>query len=54
MNWIMENWPSIVAILWTFDQLLKIIAKLTPTKIDDNISDYFGSLLAKFLPKQQQ
>lgn len=52
MEWLMQNGANIVAILWTVDQLLKIIAKMTPTKIDDNISDYLGSILSKFFPKK--
>lgn len=53
MEWITTNWMSIVAALWSLDQLLKIVAKLTPTKIDDNIADYLGNILAKFFPKSQ-
>jgi len=52
MEWLMQNGANVVAILWTVDQLLKIIAKMTPTKIDDNISDYLGSILSKFFPKK--
>lgn len=52
MEWLTNNWLDIVAGLWAFDQLLKIIAKLTPTKIDDNIADYIGTFLARFLPKK--
>lgn len=52
VHWIQNNWVQITAALWSLDQLLKIIAKLTPTQIDDNISDYIGSILAKFLPNQ--
>ena len=53
MQWIQANWVQIVAALWSFDQLLKIISPLTPTKIDDNISDYIGKMLAKFFPPKQ-
>ena len=52
MDWITKHWVEIVAALWSFDQLLKIISPLTPTKIDDNISDYIGKLLARFFPKK--
>ena len=51
MAWITTHWLEVVGILWGVDQILKVIAKLTPTKIDDNISDMLGSLLAKFFPK---
>lgn len=51
MEWIQAHWVDLVAAIWAFDQLLKIIAKLTPTKIDDNLADYLGNILAKFFPK---
>jgi len=41
-----------VAVLWAIDNLLKVIAPLTPTPIDDNIADVVGKLLAKFFPKK--
>ena len=52
MEWLQAHWVELVAALWSFDQLLKIVAKLTPTKVDDNIADYIGSMLAKFFPKK--
>ena len=44
----MAIWSGIVAVLWSVDQLLKIIAPLTKTKIDDNLADHLGKFLAKF------
>ena len=41
-----------VAILWSIDQLLKLIAPLTPWKLDDNLADILGNLLSKFFPKK--
>lgn len=41
-----------VAVLWAFDQFLKVLAPLTPWKFDDNLADVLGSLLAKFFPKK--
>lgn len=52
MEWLTDNWVSIVAALWSFDQLLKVVSKLTPTKFDDNLSDMLGNFLARFLPKK--
>ena len=46
--WFTTNWVNVVAALWSVDQLLKIIAPMTPWKFDDNISDIIGSLLARF------
>lgn len=51
--WLQNNWLTVVAAVWSLDQLLKIVAKLTPTKIDDNVADYLGTMLAKFFPKGQ-
>lgn len=41
-----------VAILWAIDQLLKVVAPLTPWKLDDNLSDILGKLLSRFFPKK--
>ena len=51
MEWITSHWVEVVAALWSLDQLLKIIAQLTPTKVDDNISDVIGKILATFFKK---
>ncbi len=42
----------VVTVLWSVDQILKVVAPLTKTKIDDNIADYLGQFLAKFFPKK--
>jgi len=51
MEFLSKHWVEIVGILWGVDQILKIVSKLTPTKVDDNISDYLGNFLSKFFPK---
>lgn len=43
---------QIIAILWSIDQILKIIAPLTANKWDDNVADIFGKFLAKLFPKK--
>jgi len=53
MEWLTNNWVHIVAILWSLDQLLKVVAQLTPTKVDDNIADILGKILARFFPQKQ-
>lgn len=53
MEWLQGHWLDIVGALWSFDQFLKVVAKLTPTKIDDNIADYLGNILSKFFPPKQ-
>lgn len=53
MEWLTTHWLDIVGALWAFDQFLKVVAKLTPTKIDDNIADYLGSFLSRFFPTKQ-
>lgn len=52
MDFLSAHWVEIVAALWSIDQLLKIIAPLTPWKVDDNISDYLGKILLRFFPKK--
>jgi hypothetical protein len=55
ITWFSEpgHYASIVALIWTIDQLLKIIAPLTSFKWDDNLADMFGKLIARFLPPKQ-
>jgi len=53
IEWIQSNWTNVVAIVWTIDQLLKLLVKLTPTVKDDNVVDMIGSFLTKFFPKGQ-
>ena len=51
--WFTTNWVNVVALLWTVDQLLKIIAPLTKSTWDDNIADMFGKILARFFQRPQ-
>ena len=51
--WVTAHWVSVMGIVWGIDQLLKVIAPLTGTKVDDNLSDLLGKLLARFFPKGQ-
>ena len=51
--WLQTNWVSVVTIVWTIDQLLKLLVKLTPTVKDDNVVDFIGRILARFLPPKQ-
>lgn len=51
--WFSSNWMSVMGIVWGIDQLLKLIAPLTGTKVDDNIADIFGKIVARFFPKGQ-
>ena len=53
MTWLQEHWIAIVATVWSIDQALKLVAKLTPFKWDDNVADIIGGFLAKFFPKGQ-
>ena len=38
----------IIGVLWGVDQILKVIAPLTKTKVDDNLADILGKFLASF------
>lgn len=51
--WFTTNWVNVVAALWTVDQFLKIVAPLTPWKMDDNVADWVGRFLKQFFPKGQ-
>ena len=53
VTWIQTNWVVVVSVVWTIDQLLKLLVKLTPTVKDDNVVDMIGGFLAKFFPKGQ-
>jgi len=37
MEWITANWTSIIAIVTGVVTVASIVAKLTPTEVDDNI-----------------
>ena len=50
--WFTNNWVNVVAVLWSIDQLLKVVAPLTPWSFDDNLADMLGKLLARFFPKK--
>lgn len=52
VTWFQTNWIAICAALWSIDQLLKIVAPLTPWTFDDNLADMFGKFLARFVPKR--
>jgi hypothetical protein len=52
MEWIQHNWVNIVALLWSIDQILKVVAAMTDNKVIDNLSDGLGKLLARFLPQK--
>jgi len=40
MEWITVNWASIIAIITGVISVASIVAKLTPTKVDDNVVGY--------------
>ena len=53
IDWVTNgnNWTNIVAVLWTVDQLLKVLAKLNPERDwVDNVSDFLGNILLRFFP----
>lgn len=53
MEWLQGHYIDIMAVLWSVDQLLKTVAPLTPWKMDDNVADWVGKTLARFLPKKK-
>lgn len=51
--WITANWVNVVAILWTVDQILKVVAQFNPDRDwVDNVSDLLGKILISFFPKK--
>lgn len=52
IKWVQDNWLVIIGIIVGIDQILKVIAPLTKTKIDDNLADMLGKWLAKTLNKK--
>ena len=48
VQFLQANYLNIIAVLWSIDQLLKVVAPLTPWKVDDNVADILGKLLARF------
>lgn len=53
MDWLANNWTTVVAALWAFEKLLEVISTLTPWKWDDNIGVILGKILKSFFPKGQ-
>lgn len=52
IGFLKDNYLNIIAVLWSVDQLLKVVAPLTPWKFDDNVADILGKLLASFGKKK--
>lgn len=46
MNWIMEHWKDILAIIGGIVTVCSIIVKLTPTQKDDNVLAKIIKILA--------
>lgn len=45
--WIQNNWLAIGAAVIAFDAFLWAVAKLTPTKVDDNIAALIENIIIK-------
>ena len=54
VQFLQANYLNIIAVLWSIDQLLKVVAPLTPWKVDDNVADILGKLLARFGGKKPE
>jgi len=53
MQWLMNNWAEIIAIMVASVPLLDIIVRLTPTKKDDTLLEYVKKFLDKFFPNKK-
>lgn len=43
----------VIGCLWGVDQILKVVAPLTKSKVDDNLADYLGKFLAAITGKDK-
>lgn len=54
MQWLMNNWTEIMAIMVALVPLLDIIVRLTPTKKDDTLLGFVKKFLDKFFPNRKK
>lgn len=45
MDWLKENWQAVGVIVLALHTLLKAIARVTKTKVDDNIVAKIGAII---------
>lgn len=53
MEWVINNWAEILAILVALVPLLDIVVRLTPTKKDDTLLGYVKKILDTFFPNKK-
>lgn len=52
IHWFQTNWQSIVVALCAIDQLLGVVAPLTPWDFDDRLSRIVTKGIASFIKKK--
>jgi hypothetical protein len=53
MQYIQENWATIISIIVAAMPLIDVVVRLTPTKKDDTILGIIVKLLQKFIPNKK-
>jgi len=51
VNWVQTNWQAIIVALCAIDQLLGVIAPLTPWEFDDRLSRILAKGIASLVKK---
>lgn len=53
MQWVIDNWVNIIAIVVALVPLLDIVVRLTPTKKDDTLLGLVKKFLDTFFPNKK-
>ena len=53
MEWIKENWLEILAVTGNLYAIAQVVARLTPTKKDDEIISWLGKVLNLIFSKSR-
>ena len=53
-GWVTGHIAPYIALLWSIDQLLKIVGKTFNITVIDNLADGLGSVLSTFFRTKQQ
>lgn len=53
ISWVTLHGVELVAILWTTEKLLTLVAELTPWKWDDNLAKIVANVVKSVFPKKQ-
>lgn len=51
MDWLTQNWVTLVAGIIAVEHAIRLVSKLTPWQWDDNLADWIANLIKVFKPK---